>query len=81
MRDLVSKQQLLLKTGQHRRVRSQLRPDDFQRDEAIEFTVGGLVHRSHAALTEQLQNFISSTDQLADLKYGGAVGHTGHAAG
>ena len=33
VRDLVSEQQLLLKTGQDCRVRSQFRPDDFQRDE------------------------------------------------
>ena len=68
MRDLVGQQQFLLKTRQDRGVRSQFRPDDFQRDEAIKFAVGGLVNGAHTALAKQLQNLVASPEQLADLQ-------------
>ena len=59
VRHLPRQDQLLLEAPQHLLLIGQLRTDHLERHDAVELAVARLVDRSHAALAQQLQDFVA----------------------
>ena len=52
VRDIAGENELLLEAQQNRGIGCQFGTDDFERDQAVQFAVAGLVHGAHTALPE-----------------------------
>ena len=59
VRHLARQDQLLLEAPQHLLLIGQLRTDHLERHDAIQLAVARLVDRSHAALAQQLEDFVA----------------------
>src|SRR5208282_5737099 len=77
VRDVAGEDELLFETLQDRGIGGEFGPDDFERDQAVQLTVAGLVDRAHAALPQHALDFVASTDKRSwakTVKGGDAVG-------
>ena len=64
MRDLPGQNKLLLEAFQDRSGIGQFRLNDLNRYPSVQFVILRLVHRSHGALAEDLQNFVTTTGEF-----------------
>ena len=68
VRNLSCKHQLLLESLQNFRIAGEFRPDDFQRDQAIEFVVSRFVNCAHSAFAQQIQDLVPVREHAAGWK-------------
>ena len=68
MRDVARENELLLEAQQDRGVRRQFRTNHLQRDQTIQFTVARFVDGTHAALSQDAQNFVASAEEHPRLQ-------------
>jgi hypothetical protein len=52
----------------------EFRPDDFKGNDAVEFEIFGLVHSTHTAFADNLQNLVAVSDYHSGRKNGGPEG-------
>ena len=66
--------QLLLEAVKNFRIDGKFRANDFQRDEAVHFAVARFIHSAHAALAEELQDFVARSEDRPGCKRGSGGG-------
>src|SRR5215470_6487902 len=66
--DLASKNQFLLEALKDFRIAGEFGPDNFESNDAIEFKIFRFVYRTHATFAEDLQYFVTASDNCPGLK-------------
>src|SRR5947209_16896356 len=65
MSDLTCEDQFLFEPAQYLRIIGELRPDDLNSDDSIDFEIARLIYGPHAAFTERFENLVSSSKDPA----------------
>src|SRR4029077_11130650 len=66
---LVRQEKFLFEARQDGGTCGQFWANQFESYEAVQFSISGFVHRAHAAFAEQLQNFVTSSEDIAGLQH------------